>query len=207
MRGETWHAETMDTDEEQRSTVAAGSRTGLAASHAEDDAAANAAENVTVGGVEVALRLKRAYVEPEESDGVRILVDRLWPRGRSKVWERLDSWEKTIAPSKDLRTWFGHDPEKFAEFGRRYRAELDANPDASVFVEGIAQRARQAAQDAKTDSGSESGAESVSEPGHRPVCLTVTLVFGAKDEQHNNAVVLLPWLRDRLAHESGSHAW
>lgn len=194
----------MDNDEGKHSTVAAGSRTGLAASHAEDDAAANEAENVTVGGVEVALRLKRAYVEPEESDGVRILVDGLWPRGRSKVWERLDSWEKTIAPSKDLRTWFGHDPEKFEEFGRRYRAELDANPDAPAFVESIAQRARQAAQGAKTGSGS--GAESGSEPGQQPVRLTVTLVFGAKDEQHNNAVVLLPWLRDRLADESGPHA-
>lgn len=70
------------------------------------------------------IQLKRAYEKPARSDGVRVLVDRLWPRGRSKAELALDDWCKEIAPSDELRKWFGHDPERWQEFQRRYRAEL-----------------------------------------------------------------------------------
>lgn len=109
--------------------------------------------------------IKRAYAQPQESDGFRVLVDRLWPRGTSKAKAHIDAWVKDVAPSKELRTWFAHIPERFSEFAERYVAELDANP------EGI-ERLRQAwAGSAR-----------------------VTLVFAAKDEAHNNAVVLCDYL-------------
>jgi len=73
-------------------------------------------------------RIKRAYEPAERSDGIRILVDRLWPRGVKKTTLKLDCWIKEVAPTRQLRQWFGHKPEKFAEFGRRYRTELAANP-------------------------------------------------------------------------------
>ncbi|HTH95947.1 MAG TPA: DUF488 family protein [Stellaceae bacterium] len=72
--------------------------------------------------------IKRIYAEPEDADGVRILVDRLWPRGVSKAKARLDDWMKEIAPTPELRQWFGHRAERFAEFRRRYEAELAGNP-------------------------------------------------------------------------------
>jgi uncharacterized protein YeaO (DUF488 family) len=72
--------------------------------------------------------IKRAYDPPSPQDGTRILVDRLWPRGLSKAKAGLDGWNKDVAPSPRLRTWFGHKPERFAEFARRYRAELKHNP-------------------------------------------------------------------------------
>ena len=72
-------------------------------------------------------RIKRVYESAEPSDGTRVLVDRLWPRGISKVEAKLDAWMKDVAPSPALRTWFGHDPERFAEFSRRYRQELKGN--------------------------------------------------------------------------------
>lgn len=72
--------------------------------------------------------LKRAYEPPAKSDGYRILVDRLWPRGLAKVKAKIDLWLKEVAPSTELRQWFGHDPEKWIEFKRRYRAELKNNP-------------------------------------------------------------------------------
>ncbi|MEF2976371.1 DUF488 domain-containing protein [Subtercola sp. YIM 133946] len=71
------------------------------------------------------VRVRRVYEDPRPDDGARILVDRLWPRGVSKIRARLDEWMKDIAPSSELRTWYGHDPEKFDEFAERYRAELD----------------------------------------------------------------------------------
>ncbi|MUN38319.1 DUF488 domain-containing protein [Actinomadura litoris] len=71
------------------------------------------------------VRLRRVYGRPEPDDGARVLVDRVWPRGLSKEDARLDHWEKDVAPSTDLRKWYGHDPERFAEFRRRYEAELD----------------------------------------------------------------------------------
>jgi len=108
------------------------------------------------------LRIKRVYDPPAPEDGHRVLVDRLWPRGLRKEAARLDGWVKEIAPSDELRRWFGHDPERFTEFRRRYREELRREPARSQLAE-LAQHASYE---------------------------TVTLVFGAKDEQHNNAVVL-----------------
>lgn len=113
------------------------------------------------------LKVKRVYEAPEETDGARILVDRLWPRGISKEKAQLTEWDKTISPSNELRKWFGHDPEKFAEFKSRYLAELADNPESASFARRIAELL--AAGD-------------------------VTLLFGAKDLEHNNAVVLKEWL-------------
>jgi uncharacterized protein YeaO (DUF488 family) len=106
------------------------------------------------------VRLKRAYEPPEKNDGTRILVDRLWPRGVSKAEARLDEWIKEIAPSGELRTWFGHDPERWDEFQKRYRAEL---AEHSELLRGLRHRAREG---------------------------TITLVYSARDEVHNDAVVL-----------------
>lgn len=117
------------------------------------------------------LRTKRVYREPTEDDGYRILTDRLWPRGIAKDKAALDYWAKEMAPSAESRVWFGHRPERFAEFARRYRAELDANPAAPAFVE----RCR-----------------------HLLSSTNVTLLYGAKDEVHNHAIVLQQWLRQRL---------
>ena len=106
------------------------------------------------------VRLKRAYEPPEKKDGARILVDRLWPRGVSKEEARLDEWIKEIAPSAELRTWFGHDPNRWDEFRRRYRAELARH---SNILKDFRRRAREG---------------------------PITLVYSAKDEVHNDAVVL-----------------
>jgi len=112
------------------------------------------------------LRLKRAYEAAELADGARILVDRLWPRGVSKAEAALEDWMKDIAPSAELRRWFGHDPARWAEFQRRYRAELRQHGDALDRLRALA-RTR-----------------------------TVTLVYGAHDEAHNNAVVLKDVLQE-----------
>jgi uncharacterized protein YeaO (DUF488 family) len=106
------------------------------------------------------LQLKRAYVPAEPSDGVRILIDRLWPRGVSKKEAALDEWMKDIAPSTELREWFGHDPARWAEFERRYRAELRQHTAELDRIRDLA-RTR-----------------------------TVTLIYSAHDEKHNDAVVL-----------------
>jgi uncharacterized protein YeaO (DUF488 family) len=106
------------------------------------------------------LRLKRAYEPAEASDGTRILIDRLWPRGLRKEEASLDDWMKDIAPSTELRKWFGHDPSRWAEFQRRYRAELHQHRDTLDRVRELAKRK------------------------------TITLVYSARDEQHNDAVVL-----------------
>jgi len=114
------------------------------------------------------IRLRRAYDAPEPDGGRRFLVDRLWPRGQRKEELRLDDWLKDVAPSTELRHWFGHDPARWTEFQQRYRAELAANPDA---LKPLLDAARTG---------------------------TVTLVYAAKDEAHNDAVVLrdvlLEWL-------------
>jgi uncharacterized protein YeaO (DUF488 family) len=110
----------------------------------------------------VMIALKRAYDEPEPSDGTRVLVDRLWPRGLSKERAHVDLWLKEIAPSSELRTWFGHDPENFAEFRRRYEAEL-----ASETCQAALTKLRDLAKQGP-----------------------VTLVFAAHDTEHANAVVL-----------------
>lgn len=112
------------------------------------------------------LRIKRAYEPPSPGDGVRILVDRLWPRGVKKENARIDEWMKDIAPGDALRRWFGHDAEKWAEFKRRYAEEL-TRPAAQAGIESIRDLAAKK---------------------------TVTLVYAASDESHNNAVALSEFL-------------
>lgn len=108
------------------------------------------------------IRTRRAYEAPSPDDGFRVLVDRLWPRGVRKEDLPLDLWAKDLAPSPGLRTWFGHDPARFAEFTRRYRAELRAAPARPLLAE----------------------------LGWRAAAGPVTLVYGARDAEHNGAVVL-----------------
>jgi uncharacterized protein YeaO (DUF488 family) len=108
------------------------------------------------------IALKRAYEKPAAQDGYRVLVDALWPRGRSKRALALDEWAKALAPSTALRKWFGHDPRRWQRFRRRYRTELAAP----------AQRERMGAL--------------LEAAGRR----RITLVCGARDEEHNQAVVL-----------------
>ncbi|MGC6770203.1 DUF488 domain-containing protein [Enterococcus sp. LJL128] len=104
--------------------------------------------------------LKRAYEKPEAEDGCRVLVDRLWPRGVSKEKAQIDYWLKAAAPSKELRQWFNHDPEKFSEFKEKYKVELKENP---VVVEQLLELTKKE---------------------------KVTLIYGAKNKKMNNAVVL-----------------
>ena len=111
------------------------------------------------------IRIKRIYDAPARSDGARILVDRLWPRGLRREDAAVDAWLKDAAPSDSLRRWFGHDPEKWGEFKRRYVAELRTNPAADELMNAVAARK------------------------------TVTLLFAAKDSVHNNAAVLRDFLR------------
>jgi uncharacterized protein YeaO (DUF488 family) len=106
------------------------------------------------------VRLKRVYEPASKTDGERILVDRLWPRGVSKEEARLDEWLREIAPSAGLRMWFGHDPHRWDEFQRRYRSELAGRTD---LLNGLRRRARQG---------------------------PITLLYGARDEAHSDAVVL-----------------
>jgi uncharacterized protein YeaO (DUF488 family) len=111
--------------------------------------------------------LKRAYDKPSESDGTRILVDGMWPRGVSKQEVRIDIWLKDLAPSKELRKWFGHDPNKWNEFQSRYFQELQDHPEA---VNTIIDHTRKG---------------------------PVTLVYAAKDTEHNNAVALKKYLKSQ----------
>ncbi len=111
--------------------------------------------------------IKRIYDTAEVSDGYRVLVDRLWPRGVSKEKAALDEWAKDIAPSTQLRTWFGHDPEKFVEFSRRYRQEINENPQAVTIFKSWHQ----------SD--------------------VVTLLYGARDQRHNEAAVLSEYLNNQ----------
>jgi uncharacterized protein YeaO (DUF488 family) len=113
----------------------------------------------------VSIRIKRVYAEPEARDGTRILVDRLWPRGLTKEKARVDIWLKEIAPTTGLRKWFGHDPGKWAQFQRRYLAEVKENNEAVTLLK------REAAKG------------------------PVTLLYAAKDEEHNEALVLQALLR------------
>ena len=115
----------------------------------------------------MAVRLKRVYEPPEPSDGYRVLIDRLWPRGVSKEQAHLDEWVRDLAPSSELRRWFGHDPAKFDEFRRRYRTELAAQEEK---LRDLRSRARRG---------------------------TLTLVYAARDTEHNDAVVLAELLRRR----------
>jgi uncharacterized protein YeaO (DUF488 family) len=106
------------------------------------------------------IRLKRAYDPPSAEDGERILVDRLWPRGVSKASAGIDRWLKDIAPSTALRKWFGHDPARWEEFRRRYGAEIRAHAEPLAELRAAARKG------------------------------PITLVFAARDERHNDAVVL-----------------
>lgn len=112
------------------------------------------------------IHLKRAYQPAAADDGQRILVDRLWPRGVRKEDAAIDQWAKDLAPSTALRQWFGHDPQRWPEFCRRYAAELRQQPEALAQLHALAQQ--------------------------QPV----TLVFSAHDEAHNNAVALRDFLLD-----------
>ena len=111
------------------------------------------------------VRLKRAYEPAGAADGYRVLVDRLWPRGVSKEKAQLDEWARELAPSSELRTWFGHDPARFDEFRRRYLEELAAHGDK---LAELRERASEG---------------------------TLTLVYAARDSEHNDAVVLADVLR------------
>jgi uncharacterized protein YeaO (DUF488 family) len=113
------------------------------------------------------IRTKRIYDEPDEQDGWRVLVDRLWPRGMRKDRARIDLWAKDVAPSSDLRKWFGHDPGRFEEFSVRYREELERSEEAADFAQQVRQ---------ELDSRN------------------VTLLYAARDEEHNHALVLKGWL-------------
>jgi len=117
------------------------------------------------------ISVARVYDEPGVPQRARLLVDKLWPRGIGKADLALDDWIREVAPSSDLRTWFGHDPDKWDEFRRRYRAELDDNKEA---VERCLAWCRKG---------------------------PVVLLYGAKDRDHNQAVVLQDYLRERLARE------
>jgi uncharacterized protein YeaO (DUF488 family) len=108
----------------------------------------------------VTIQLKRVYQAPSKSDGTRILVDRLWPRGLSKEKARVDLWLKEVAPSTELRKWFGHDPGRWPEFQARYKAELKHNTSQLALLKRAVVRG------------------------------PATLLYGAKDTQHNEAVVL-----------------
>jgi uncharacterized protein YeaO (DUF488 family) len=121
--------------------------------------------SVPRSGKRMDVRVKRAYEPAAASDGYRVLIDRLWPRGISRDAARLDEWARELAPSGELRRWFGHDPERFAEFRRRYTAELGGQ---EVKLRELRRRAR-------------SG--------------PLTLVYGAHDKEHNDAVVLAQILR------------
>jgi len=117
---------------------------------------------------DVIVSIKRAYASPGPHDGYRVLVDRLWPRAVSKADACIDEWWKEHAPSTALRKWFNHDPAKWRRFKQRYTNELEANRDEV--------------------------ARSVNRAGHGPI----TLVYGAKDEQHNQAIVLRKFIETRI---------
>jgi uncharacterized protein YeaO (DUF488 family) len=112
------------------------------------------------GKKSLSVNLKRAYEPASPEDGTRVLVDRLWPRGVSRERAAIEHWLKDVAPSAELRRWFGHDPRRWAEFRRRYKAELARRPEALAELRRLARAG------------------------------TLTLVYGARDAEHNDAVVL-----------------
>lgn len=118
----------------------------------------------------MAMRIKRIYEPPDAGDGVRVLVDRLWPRGVSKEAAKLDLWLKDIAPSPDLRRWFGHDPAKFDEFRARYLRELNGDPEKKAAVAQVLDLAGKGA---------------------------VTLLYAAKSPTVNHAIILSEYLREQ----------
>lgn len=114
------------------------------------------------------IRVKRVYDHAEAIDGPRFLVDRLWPRGMKKEELKMDGWLKNLAPSNELRSWFGHDPERWEEFCQRYHVELAGNVEAWRPLLEMAQKQN------------------------------ITLLFGAHDPEHNNAAALRMFLEERL---------
>lgn len=116
----------------------------------------------------MSIQVKRAYDDLDEDDGYRVLVDRIWPRGVSKEQLQLDEWMKEIAPSDELRKWFDHDPDKFEGFKERYQQELDNNQKPASRLTEMAEK-----QD-------------------------ITLIYGAKDRDHNQAVVLKEYLEKKM---------
>ena len=116
----------------------------------------------------MSVRVKRVYDQPAKADGYRVLVDRLWPRGLKKSEARIDEWLREIAPSTTLRKWFKHDPGRWKEFKRKYSAELDGHRDQ---VEKLAREARKR---------------------------NVTLLFSAKETEHNNAVALKEYVEQLM---------
>jgi uncharacterized protein YeaO (DUF488 family) len=125
-------------------------------------------DGVALGGTAVDVRLKRAYQPAAPSDGYRVLIDRLWPRGVSRQRAKLDEWEQELPPSTKLRQWFAHEPGRFGEFRRRYIEELRGRRSR---LAGLRRRARNG---------------------------TLTLVYSARDTEHNDAVVLAEVLRRGL---------
>ncbi len=127
------------------------------------------------------IKLKRIYDKASKTDGFRVLVDRLWPRGVSKQKAALDLWLKDIAPSDNLRKWFGHDPKKWTAFQKKYRVEIAANKEAFNQLKEVVKNKR-----------------------------GVTLLYAAKDEEHNEAVVLKDLLeigrRRKTSHAKGRSA-
>ncbi len=120
------------------------------------------------------ISLKRAYEEPAKSDGRRVLVERLWPRGVTKAAAKIDHWLKEVAPSPELRRWFNHDPEKWPEFQKRYRAELRAHPEEVAELRRLVRQG------------------------------PVTFVYAARDEERNSAVLLKQFLTRGGAASSGA---
>lgn len=119
------------------------------------------------------IQLKRVYDEPDPRDGARFLVERLWPRGIRKADLHAQAWLKDAGPSEQLRKWFSHDPEKWAEFQRRYFKELDSRPEVWTALLDAARRGR------------------------------VTLLYSSRDTEHNNAVALKQYLEAKLGHGRG----
>lgn len=122
------------------------------------------------------IRVKRVYDAPAKSDGIRLLVDHLWPRGVKKEALQVEHWIKQVSPSNELRNWFGHEPAKWKEFQRRYFAELDEQPEAWNALLELAR---------END---------------------ITLVFSARDIEHNNAVALKAFLEKKLARKSAARS-
>jgi uncharacterized protein YeaO (DUF488 family) len=121
------------------------------------------------------IKLKRAYDPASKDDGIRFLVERLWPRGVKKTALRLDAWLKDVAPSTELRRWFSHDPSKWMEFQRRYFAELDAKPATAEPIRQASRRGQ------------------------------VTLVYSSHDQEHNNAVALKAYLAGKTSERGRPH--
>ncbi len=122
----------------------------------------------------MSITIRRVYDKPGKSEGYRVLVDRVWPRGVSREETEIDDWNKHVAPSTGLRKWFGHEPGKWMEFKKRYWQELDDNPAA---VASLLEKVREG---------------------------RVTLVFGARDQQHSNAVALREYIERKVGERAGA---